>query len=154
MPVGHVVFVVSALDPDTAPAVTFSFTAAGNPDSAFNIDRFSGRITLAKELDHETISSYMIRVTANDTVNHVSSSLLLVVQDENDNAPIFTQSNYEVTFSIGYAPSPNYPSQVPTDPQTRLRASSTFDVIDYYCRTRFNCNENVSVSFKIIKQSR
>lgn len=97
MQVGDQVFVVSALDPDSDPPVIYSFSEGGNPDQTFNLDFITGRITLAKTLDHEIVQSYRIGLRASDTVHIVDSNLHVNVTDENDNAPIFKQNNYEVS---------------------------------------------------------
>lgn len=97
MQIGQEVYVVSALDPDSTPElVTFDFSPSGNPDSTFNIDHYSGRITLAKLLDHEVEDSYILHLVANDSVHTVSEDLHVSVLDENDNAPIFRDAAYEV----------------------------------------------------------
>lgn len=98
MQVGQQVYVVSALDPDKAPEVTFDFASAGNPGQTFSIDHFTGRITLAKELDHEVVSSYVLTLLANDSVSVVTGKLYIGVTDENDNAPIFSLPSYEVRY--------------------------------------------------------
>jgi len=96
MQVGQQVYVVSALDLDTAPGVTFDFAPGGNPDSVFSLDHFSGRITLARELDYEQRNAYIIRVIANDTAHMVTGHFYVNVTDENDNAPMFMETGYEV----------------------------------------------------------
>lgn len=98
MQIGQEVYVVSALDRDSTPEqVTFDFTPSSNPDSTFSIDRYSGRITLAKELDHEMEDMYVLNLIANDTVHTVTGDLHVSVIDENDNSPVFRASTYEVT---------------------------------------------------------
>lgn len=96
MQVGDQVFVVSALDPDTAPPVTYAFTDDGNPDETFSLDYITGRVTLAKSLDHELVQAYRIGLQVSDTVHIVNSNLHVNVTDENDNAPVFRHNNYEV----------------------------------------------------------
>lgn len=97
MQVGQEVYVVSALDQDSYPAITYDFARGGNPDSVFSIDHLTGRITLARELDHELVSSYTLRLIANDSVTVVPGTLFVGVTDENDNAPQFNESAYEVS---------------------------------------------------------
>ena len=97
MQIGQEVYVVSALDPDSTPdQVTFDFTPTGNPESTFIIDRYSGRITLNKALDHEIEDMYVLNLIANDSVHAVRGDLHVSVIDENDNPPVFKASTYEV----------------------------------------------------------
>ncbi|KAF3693195.1 Protocadherin Fat 4 [Channa argus] len=69
----------------------------GNEDSVFFIDQ-AGRLCLNAELDRERQSSYNLTVTANDCVLPVSLQLsstahiTVVVNDVNDNAPLFVSA--------------------------------------------------------------
>lgn len=96
---GAVVAEVTANDVDTNPALTYSFTEGGNPDSTFSIDRFSGAVTLARRLDYEGRRSYELKVRASDAAHAVLTSLTVHVTDENDNTPMFEQQSYEVALS-------------------------------------------------------
>jgi hypothetical protein len=96
---GAVVAEVTANDVDTNPALTYSFTEGGNPDSTFSIDRFSGAVTLARRLDFEGRRSYELKVRASDAAHAVLTSLTVHVTDENDNTPMFEQQSYEVALS-------------------------------------------------------
>ena len=60
--VGTVITTITANDVDTNPALTYTFAPGGNPLNMFTIDKFSGKITLASPLDHETQSRYTIEV--------------------------------------------------------------------------------------------
>ena len=94
--VGTVITTITANDVDTNPAITYNFATTGNPHNMFSIDKFSGKITLAKLLDHETRAEYMLQVEASDTSHVATTSITVKVVDENDNAPIFTQQAYQV----------------------------------------------------------
>lgn len=93
---GTVITTITANDVDTNPAITYNFASTGNPHNMFSIDKFSGKITLAKPLDHETRAEYMLQVEASDTSHVATTSITVKVVDENDNAPIFTQQAYQV----------------------------------------------------------
>ena len=56
---------VSARDPDVGDEVRYAI-AAGDGDSRFAIGESSGEITVAGELDHEAVPSYMLTVEATD----------------------------------------------------------------------------------------
>lgn len=69
----------------------------GNVENRFAIDDSTGQITLARQLDRETISSYELVVVAHDAAIRdrlsASTTISIEVLDENDNAPEFTQTN-------------------------------------------------------------
>lgn len=58
--VGSLVRLITANDRDRNPTLLYDFTPNGNPGNTFTIDRFSGRITLAKPLDHEVRKQYAV----------------------------------------------------------------------------------------------
>lgn len=71
---GTVVKQVTANDVDLNPILTYDFAANGNPEEAFSIDRYSGKIAIAKPLDYERMSRYQLRIQ----VGLVFSSLLKI----------------------------------------------------------------------------
>ena len=87
---------ITANDVDTNPTLLYDFTPQGNPRQTFSIDRFSGRITLARPLNHEERSHFVLGLVVNDTKYQDVTQLDVYVQDENDNAPVFSQRSYEV----------------------------------------------------------
>ncbi len=93
---GTEVLQVTANDVDLTPDLIYNFTAGGNPDHAFSIDRFSGRIAVARRLDYETSPRYVLEVQASDTVHNVTTRVIVRVRDENDNPPEFSQQSYQV----------------------------------------------------------
>lgn len=96
MEIGSVVTTVTAVDPDINPTITYSFAPGGNQDRMFNIDAYSGTITLAEPLDRERQQSYNLVVTASDSQHSDQSYISVNIQDENDNAPVFTEQSYQV----------------------------------------------------------
>jgi len=72
----------------------------GNADHKFRIDEASGQIALNRALDRETISRYMLTITARDAGSPTLSATATVtidVLDENDNAPEFMHSETKIT---------------------------------------------------------
>ena len=53
---------VTANDVDLNPILTYDFAANGNPEEAFSIDRYSGKIAIAKALDYERRSRYQLKI--------------------------------------------------------------------------------------------
>jgi protocadherin-16/23 len=95
-----VITTITANDVDANPIVIYNFAAGGNPGSVFSIDRFSGRITLAKPLDHEKQIKYQLQLEASDQKHIEKTKVVINVLDDNDNSPIFAQKTYEVGSSL------------------------------------------------------
>ena len=93
---GLSVSTVTATDSDTNPNIHYSFAPTGNPGGYFAIDQYSGIITLARSLDRETEDGYTLELEATDTVYTATTTLEIIVTDENDNAPVFRQESYQV----------------------------------------------------------
>ncbi|XP_072352995.1 protocadherin Fat 1a isoform X3 [Scyliorhinus torazame] len=67
----------------------------GNTDSAFNINPNSGVIITQKALDNEGLASYRLIVQATNMAGlSTNITVLIHLQDENDNMPVFTHSEY------------------------------------------------------------
>ncbi|KAL5011978.1 hypothetical protein ScPMuIL_010529 [Solemya velum] len=93
---GSLIAWVTATDVDENPPLTYSFRQQYN-EGTFSIDPFSGKITLAKALDRELQEQYELRILANDSLHTDETTLTVFVEDENDNPPVFTHQNYQVT---------------------------------------------------------
>ncbi|KAF7286531.1 hypothetical protein GWI33_004934 [Rhynchophorus ferrugineus] len=70
----------------------------GNIDKVFEIANPSGALTLIKALDRELQDEYDLTVSI-DSVGSLTTHIVITVEDYNDNAPIFTDSDYEKTVS-------------------------------------------------------
>lgn len=60
--VGTMILQVSATDADLNPTLAYGFQYSGVREDAFSIDRYSGKILIAKRLDHETCAVYQLTV--------------------------------------------------------------------------------------------
>ena len=92
------VLVVLAKDKDSGPNSKVSyFLQDGNNDRTFAIDRDSGKVTVVKHLDRETMSVYSLVVLAVDggiTSLNSTAHMKITILDDNDNAPQFVQSQH------------------------------------------------------------
>ena len=52
---------ITANDRDN-PVLQYDFAHQGNPGNTFTMDRFSGKIRLAKQLDHESRKHYALEL--------------------------------------------------------------------------------------------
>lgn len=76
----------------------------GDTDGCFAINVTSGAVSTLRSLDREKRSSYTIIVEAHDQGAIPRSSLAklqVLVLDENDNSPVFSQETYHVSVSEG-----------------------------------------------------
>ena len=72
----------------------------GNEGSVFSISAYTGRITVARELDYERQSFYKVMVEVSDTNYTAATEVHIHVDDVNDNAPVFSQSSYQVRVTL------------------------------------------------------
>ncbi|KAM8974291.1 protocadherin Fat 2 isoform 2-T2 [Pelodytes ibericus] len=91
VPIGTFVTVVSA---NSWSSINYEIRE-GNTDGALYINCYSGIISTQKKLDFETTSFYQLRVRGNSSVGYNSETTVFIyVIDENDNAPVFSQTIY------------------------------------------------------------
>ena len=98
---------LSAEDRDSGDfgKVRFSVISQDPDDNIFRIDPVTGEISVVKRLDRETTDYYKLVITATDQANPESlrrttqKSLNIIIQDVNDNAPVFkSPPSYVVPF--------------------------------------------------------
>lgn len=71
-----------------------------NAPNLFSIDSVSGHLTLQHHLDYETAQRHALLVTASDLGEPSMSTnltILVEVQDVNDNSPMFERSEYTIS---------------------------------------------------------
>uniref|UniRef100_A0A3Q3D844 FAT atypical cadherin 1a n=1 Tax=Hippocampus comes TaxID=109280 RepID=A0A3Q3D844_HIPCM len=69
---------------------------SGNTDNAFDINPNSGVVVTQKELDYEVAPQYKLVVQGTNMAGLASNATLVIhLKDENDNAPIFLQREFE-----------------------------------------------------------
>jgi cadherin EGF LAG seven-pass G-type receptor 1 len=104
-PAGYSIVKVQAYDADEGPNADIKYTiaprdsiGASTEDFPLTVDAHSGWITTTKELDREDQSKFMFQVIAADQGNppqSASASVVITVQDVNDNDPVFEPKIYE-----------------------------------------------------------
>ncbi|KAK9298595.1 hypothetical protein QLX08_008094 [Tetragonisca angustula] len=105
-PPNTVVTVLKAFDPDTIGTLTYTLvpnhravTSAGLADDVeaqcqFRLHPTTGQLTLAEALDREAREKYVLKVRADDGLQHTDIALTIQVTDTNDNAPTFQSTAY------------------------------------------------------------
>lgn len=94
--IGSVITTAQAVDADDSQnaQITYSLLDRSGP---FEIDPTSGMVTLTRSI---TQSSYALRVIAEDSGTETRSTtveITIIVSDDSNNGPIFTQSSYSAT---------------------------------------------------------
>lgn len=75
----------------------------GDNLNQFDVDEKTGYVSVAGELDRETISSYVLEILAKDNGVPVLSRQTLLnieISDANDNPPLFSQTNYTAVIQV------------------------------------------------------
>ncbi|XP_015840656.1 cadherin-23 isoform X2 [Tribolium castaneum] len=108
-PVGTLIYKLRGTDPDGDP-LSFGVRSQSGSDviRVENISPTEADVYLNKELDRETRDEYPLVLTLTDGRlghgNYVTQSLLLLVEDVNDNTPIFTSHQSSITLREDAAP--------------------------------------------------
>lgn len=100
--VGASIVRVYSTDADEGLNGDIYYKLIGGDDSGhFSLDEATGQLLISKHLDRETVDHYELTVLAHDsgqTVRLSATTMITVdVLDENDNAPIFTQTQLNVS---------------------------------------------------------
>ncbi|XP_037657979.1 protocadherin Fat 2 [Choloepus didactylus] len=91
IPVGSPILLVSAV---SSSEVTYELRE-GNMDGVFSMNSYSGLISTQKNLDHEKISSYQLKIRGSNMAGaFTDATVLIYIIDENDNAPMFLKSTF------------------------------------------------------------
>lgn len=100
-PAGSLVAMVSA----TSQSSVFYQIREGNVNGVFDINPNSGAIVTRRGLDYESLSSYKLTVQGTNMAGKASEvSVLVLIKDENDNAPVFAQAEFEGFISEAAVP--------------------------------------------------
>uniref|UniRef100_A0A9J2P375 Protocadherin-like wing polarity protein stan n=1 Tax=Ascaris lumbricoides TaxID=6252 RepID=A0A9J2P375_ASCLU len=97
--IGSEVIHLQAEDGDRGTNAMITYTI-DSPD--FAIDEKTGLITVASDLDREVRTTYVVNVTVQDHASPpltASTTIEIILEDVNDNAPVFSSSNYTMTIS-------------------------------------------------------
>ncbi|XP_035168266.1 cadherin-related family member 2 isoform X1 [Oxyura jamaicensis] len=93
--IGEFAFQLTATDFDGDP---LTYTITGADAFYFNVSENTGKVTLRNLLDRESQARLTLTVTVSDGVNSaISRKLTVIVEDRNDNAPVFKGLPYETS---------------------------------------------------------
>lgn len=142
---GSLIYKLKGLDPDGDP-LTFGVINTFNSEilKIENFDQNQANIYLNKELDRETKDEYSIILTLTDNKlgdgNFVTQSLLLLVEDINDNEPVFKP--YKSALEILENSSPGILTMVEATDQDE----GSFGQVVYYIEELDGENDVFSIS--------
>ncbi|XP_077466669.1 protocadherin-16-like [Stigmatopora argus] len=98
--IGTVISQVTGNDVDSGPALSYTLHLDADGEGMFAIQRFGGgAVALTGALDYEERTRYALIVRSSDSKHQTEANLTVLVEDVNDNAPVFTQDSYQVTVS-------------------------------------------------------
>ena len=94
-PIGELLTVFSGSDLDQGNNAKMYFSIySGNEEDIFNLDGYTGKLYLVRQLDYESKQEYLLNISVTDEGYHPSLSSYIFfrvsVIDANDNAPHFT----------------------------------------------------------------
>ncbi|XP_059864315.1 cadherin-related family member 2 [Delphinus delphis] len=92
LPVGTEVFWLIAQDQENDP---LTYRISGSYAYFFNVTPNTGEVKLANLLDYETLYWFSIDISVSDGHNiPVRKEMVVIVEDRNDNAPVFQNTDY------------------------------------------------------------
>ncbi|XP_023144481.1 cadherin-related family member 2 [Amphiprion ocellaris] len=95
-PIKNHAFNIIARDDENDP---LTFTLTGPNAAFFSVNPSTGSVTVAQKLDREASNVIILGVTVSDGLNTTPGTVTIILQDANDNPPIFEQTSYEATYA-------------------------------------------------------
>uniref|UniRef100_A0AAY4EM86 Protocadherin-16 n=1 Tax=Denticeps clupeoides TaxID=299321 RepID=A0AAY4EM86_9TELE len=95
--IGTEITLVTGNDVDSGPTLSYSLHLDTPSQGKFGIHRYNGRVSLTAALDFEERTWYTLTIRASDSKHRSDANLTILVEDVNDNVPVFTQDLYQVT---------------------------------------------------------
>ncbi|XP_038651545.1 cadherin-related family member 2 [Scyliorhinus canicula] len=92
--IGAEAYTMLAFDKDH-DSLTYSMSGANSV--FFKVDKNTGIVTVARELDRETNDMLEVTIGVSDGTNSDSMSQIIILNDANDNSPVFVNATYTVS---------------------------------------------------------
>ncbi|XP_037031417.1 fat-like cadherin-related tumor suppressor homolog isoform X7 [Bradysia coprophila] len=146
--VGTLVTKVHATDNDIGVNRKINYSFVDSFKDHFKIARDSGIITLAKPLDREEKAIYNLTVEATDQgvpKKSTIATLVVNVQDVNDNPPEFTSKHYFASIPEMSSPGSEVIKVVATSKDTGVNAEVYYSIIGGNEQKKFGINKNTGV---------
>ncbi|XP_056330520.1 protocadherin-16 [Danio aesculapii] len=97
--IGTMITQVTGNDVDSGPALSYTLLLDSDTQGKFGIHRYGGGVSLTTPLDFEIKTWYTLTVSSSDSKQQSHANLTILVEDVNDNSPVFSQDLYEVTLA-------------------------------------------------------
>lgn len=145
--IGQIVGSVATIEPNQENAIagssggyiTYSLTSLISDmiKDAFEIDRNTGSLVVARELDRETQSEYRLEVRALDTsaMNNPQSSAITLrvdIADANDNAPQWSQDPISISISENTAIGSSVINLTATDADSGSNGEISYSLVNLF----------------------
>ncbi|KAM9860155.1 cadherin EGF LAG seven-pass G-type receptor 2 [Aulostomus maculatus] len=142
--IGYEVLTVRATDGD-APVngnILYHILNSNGSNDVFEIDSRSGVIRTKGLVDREEVEAYMLLVEANDQgrdpgPRSATATVYIVVEDDNDNAPQFSEKRYVVQVPEDMAPNAEILQVTATDQDRGSNAMVHFSIMSGNTRGQF-----------------
>ncbi|XP_053423053.1 cadherin-related family member 2 isoform X1 [Nycticebus coucang] len=96
LPVGAEAFWLVAKDQDNDP---LTYGISGYYAYFFSVTKNNGKVILATSLDFETLYLFRITISVSDGHNLVQREMQVIVDDRNDNAPVFQNTAFSISIN-------------------------------------------------------
>nr|XP_057935723.1 protocadherin-16-like [Doryrhamphus excisus] len=97
--IGTVISQVTGNDVDSGPALSYTLHLDSDSKGMFGIHCYGGGVSLTGALDYEERTWYTLTIRSSDSEHQSEANLTVLVEDVNDNTPVFTQDLYQVSVS-------------------------------------------------------
>ncbi|CAJ0572991.1 unnamed protein product, partial [Mesorhabditis spiculigera] len=118
-----------AHDLDKHSNLRYDLTGAFGGRILFGVRTDSGAIFVKEPLDYETESVYQLRLVVSDGKHNTSTSVQIVVDDVNDNAPVFDEPAYNTTVLEQDADVPKILFRVRATDADKVRTSEILEIL-------------------------
>ena len=95
LPIGAFVIKITSTDKDIGQNAVHTYQIISKDNQKFKIDKNSGNVTVAGELDREVKAEYDLQIQATDGAYTATTVLTIFILDVNDNAPQFVKTRYD-----------------------------------------------------------
>ncbi|KAK1794615.1 hypothetical protein P4O66_001333 [Electrophorus voltai] len=124
--VGYVVITVTANDEDEGANAKLRYQiTSGNTMGTFDVEPEIGTIFIAQRVDYEQVQSYRLRLVASDGKWENQTMVVINIINQNDEAPIFSQTEYHTSVTEELTDMPVFVLEVSaTDPDQEADQSA------------------------------
>ncbi|CAL4152665.1 unnamed protein product, partial [Meganyctiphanes norvegica] len=133
IPLGTYIASIITWDADEGVAAKSSYSLTGEKSDHFKVDKYTGTVSTDKALNREDCDKYNLIVVVEDWEHpewQCQVSLKIDVEDINDNAPIFSLNQYDVTIKEDAPVNSIITKIITKDLDLGINSLVNFDLID------------------------